>query len=487
MQHHAGWPAMASGTFEAASRRGQIYGGYMAKAKDTVFFCKECGAESAKWSGQCPVCREWNTMVEAPSQSAQRAGAKVMLPGRLLSGAQPKTMSQITAGEEERTATGIEEFDRVLGGGIVAGSLVLVGGDPGIGKSTLLTQVCRRLGLFGCNVLYISGEESLQQIKLRANRLGEFSESVKLLCETDLDIIEEVIKKEAPQVCVIDSVQTMFRPDVSGAPGSIAQVRESTNLLLQIAKGLGISIFVVGHVTKEGVVAGPRMLEHMVDTVLYFEGEPQGPYRILRGVKNRFGSTNDIGVFEMCPEGLKEVRNPSESLLTGRPSDVSGSIVSCSLEGTRPILVEIQALVAKSAFGNPRRSAAGIDYNRLSLLIAVLEKRFGLNFAECDAYINIVGGLKIRETALDLAVAIALASAHLDFVVPSDVIAIGEVGLAGEIRNVGQTEARINEARKMGFKKCIVPASSLKSLKNTDGLNIIGARNIKEAIVAARS
>ena len=467
----------------------------MAKAKDTSFFCKECGFESPKWSGQCPSCGEWNTMVEAPSQTAVKAAVKkpAALGGiagigvlSALSDKHPSMMSEIEAIQNERMATGIAEFDRVLGGGIIKGSLVLVGGDPGIGKSTILTQVCKALSDQAIDVLYISGEESLQQIKLRADRLGTFTEHMKLFCETDLDVIDSVIAENAPQVCIIDSIQTMYRPDVAGAPGSVGQVRESTNMLLQLAKGLGIAIFVVGHVTKEGVVAGPRMLEHMVDTVLYFEGDPQSTYRILRGVKNRFGSTNEIGVFEMMSDGLKEVKNPSEYLLLGRPKDVSGSIVSCSIEGTRQILVEIQALVAKTAFGNPRRSATGIDYNRLNLLIAVLEKRMGLHMSECDVYVNVVGGMKVNETALDLAVIIAMASGTLDFVVPQGMIAIGEVGLSGEVRNVSQIEARINEAAKMGFDTCIVPKASLKNIKKAPDVKIIGVDNVKDAILQAK-
>lgn len=459
----------------------------MAKAKDTVFFCKECGFESPKWSGQCPACKEWNTMVEAPSQAPVKALVRKPSGSLLFNDVKPTPINEITAAPEDRLETGIEEFDRVLGGGLIKGSLVLVGGDPGIGKSTLLTQVCKVLSDKDINVLYISGEESLQQIKMRADRIGSFSGNMKLLCETDLDKNEAIITSEKPDVCIIDSIQTMYRPDVAGAPGSVGQVRESTAMLLQLAKGLGITMFVVGHVTKEGVVAGPRMLEHMVDTVLYFEGESQGTYRILRSVKNRFGSTNEIGVFEMCREGLREVKNPSEFLLMGRPKDASGSIVSCSIEGTRQILLEIQALVAKSAFGNPRRSATGIDYNRLNLLSAVIEKRIGLFLSENDVYVNIVGGLKVNETALDLAVVIALASGYMDFTVPADVIAFGEVGLSGEVRNVSQAEARVLEAKKMGFSTCIVPKASLKSIKKTDGIRIIGVETIKDAVAWAKN
>ena len=450
------------------------------------FFCKECGFESGKWSGQCPSCKEWNTMVEAPSQKPVKAEVRRSSFG-LPCDVKPMVLSEVSAASSERIEVGIEELDRVLGGGIIRGSLVLVGGDPGIGKSTLLTQVCKSLSDKGTDVLYISGEESLQQIKMRADRLGTFTEHMKLFCETDLDRVEEAIKQEKPQVCVIDSIQTMYRPDAAGAPGSVGQVRESTAMLLQLAKGAGIAIFVVGHVTKEGVVAGPRMLEHMVDTVLYFEGEAQGPYRILRGVKNRFGSTNEIGVFEMTQEGLREVKNPSEFMLLGRPVGASGSVVTCSVEGTRQILVEIQALASKSAFGNPRRSAIGLDYGRLNLLIAVLEKRVGINLSECDVYTNIVGGMKINETALDVAIIIALASAALDFVIPESVIAIGEVGLSGEVRNVSQVEARINEAGKMGFKTAIVPKAAIKGLKKASGIEIIGVSNVKEAILAAKS
>ena len=458
----------------------------MAKAKDTVFFCKECGYESAKWAGQCPACHEWNTFVEAPAEQTVKAAVRKV--ASIPSDREKKQvpLADVTATEDERILTHIEEFDRVLGGGIIKGSLVLVGGDPGIGKSTLLTQVCKALSDDGHKVLYITGEESLGQIKLRADRIGSFTENLLVMAETDLDAIEAALSEERPEVAVIDSIQTMYRPDVTGAPGSLGQVRECTALFMQLAKGLTISIFVVGHVTKEGVVAGPRTLEHMVDTVLYFEGEAQGTYRILRGVKNRFGSTNEIGVFEMRSDGLNEVRNPSEFMLMGRPENASGSIVSCSIEGTRPILLEIQALVARTGLGNPRRSSTGIDYNRMNLLIAVLEKRLGFQLSECDAYVNIVGGVRINETALDLAVLIAIASSYLDIIVDAGTIALGEVGLSGEVRNVSMIEARVNEAKKLGFQRCILPKSALKTLQAIDGVELIGVTDVKEAIDRVR-
>lgn len=455
----------------------------MAKAKDTIFFCKECGFESAKWAGQCPACHEWNTFVEAPAQkpaknAAGRAGASL----RFRSEVKPVSMNEIEGTENARLKTGMKELDRVLGGGIIKGSLVLVGGDPGIGKSTLLTQLCKNISDSGHKVLYITGEESLNQIRLRADRIGTFQDSMKLLAETDLSLIEQVIRNELPEVCVIDSIQTMFSSDSTGAPGSVSQVRECTNLLMQTAKGNGVSIFVVGHVTKEGVVAGPRLLEHMVDTVLYFEGDKHASYRLLRGVKNRFGSTNEVGIFEMRSDGLSEVPDPSAFLLTGRPENASGSVVSCSIEGTRPILVEIQALVARSGLGNPRRSSSGIDYNRMNLLIAVLERRLGFHFSESDAYLNIVGGIRINETALDLAAALALASAYLDFTIDPQTVVIGEVGLSGEIRSVSLLEARVLEAKKLGFQTAIVPAIAINGLKNIRGIRILGAENVKDAI-----
>ena len=403
----------------------------MLKNKKVIYFCQECGYESSKWMGQCPGCRAWNTFVEE-TVSSKKSPAGGGAAGTSKKN-DPVKLKDIRLSEDERRLTEIGELDRVLGGGIVPGSLVLVGGDPGIGKSTLLLQVCRNLAQSGNAVLYISGEESLRQIKLRADRLGEFNENLQILCETNLETIREVIERKKPNTVVIDSIQTMFHEDISSAPGSVSQVRESTNILMQIAKGLGISIFIVGHVTKEGNVAGPRVLEHMVDTVLYFEGDRHASYRILRAVKNRFGSTNEIGVFEMRSTGLEEVKNPSEFMLNGKPSGTSGSIVACSMEGTRPILVEIQALVCQSNFGIPRRTAVGTDFNRVNLLMAVLEKKVGIHLAACDAYVNIAGGMKMTEPAIDLGISLAVVSSCKDIVIPDGVMAFGEIGLSGEV------------------------------------------------------
>ena len=394
----------------------------------------------------------------------------------------PAKLSEVSIEKEDRISTGIGELDRVLGGGIVAGSLTLVGGDPGIGKSTLLLQVCRNLAGDGREVLYVSGEESLKQIKLRANRIGTFSDHLKLLCETDLESIEETIRRSKPEVVIIDSIQTMFHGEISAAPGSISQVREATGLFLQLAKGLGVSIFIVGHVTKEGTVAGPRVLEHMVDTVLYFEGDRHASYRLLRGVKNRFGSTNDIGVFEMEAEGLREVLNPSEFMLNGRPENASGSVVACSMEGTRPILVEIQALVCHSNFGIPRRQTTGTDFNRVNLLMAVLEKRLGLQMGNCDAYVNIAGGIKIQEPAIDLGIAMAIVSSFKNRAVSSDMIVMGEVGLSGEVRAVSMIPVRVQEAKKLGFATCVIPSVCMDSVKEISGIKIIGVSHVGEAM-----
>lgn len=448
----------------------------MAKGKNSVFFCQNCGYESSKWMGQCPACKEWNSFVEETiSKSASGKTKK-------LEYMEPSRISEIETNEEERIKTGMQELDRVLGGGIVQGSLVLVGGDPGIGKSTLLLQVCQTLTTQGKTVLYISGEESLKQIKMRALRIGQFTNDLLILCETNLELASEAIKKLKPQVVVIDSIQTMYNEAISAAPGSVSQVRESTSLLMQLAKGNGISIFIVGHVTKEGVVAGPRVLEHMVDTVLYFEGDRHATYRILRGVKNRFGSTNEIGVFEMAEKGLIEVTNPSEYMLEGRPKNASGSVVACSMEGTRPILMEIQALVCQTNFGLPRRTAVGTDFNRVNLLMAVLEKRFGLQLSACDAYVNIAGGIKINEPAIDLAIVMAVVSSYQDKVVDEKTIVFGEVGLSGEVRSISMAEQRVLEAKKLGFTRCIIPKVSSQNLKEIKGIQIIGVENLREAI-----
>ena len=453
----------------------------MAKAKTTVFFCKECGFESSKWLGQCPACKEWNTLVEEPVAKKAPAGRTGGISQRVP--AKPVKLEEVSIEEQDRIPTGYPELDRVLGSGIVAGSLVLVGGDPGIGKSTLLLQMCRNLARDGHRVLYISGEESLKQIKMRASRIGTVSGELLFLCETNLDTIEEAIRETKPEIVIIDSIQTMFREDVASAPGSVSQVRESTSVLMQIAKGLGISVFIVGHVTKEGVVAGPRVLEHMVDTVLYFEGERNASYRILRGVKNRFGSTNEIGVFEMQENGLEEVENPSEYLLSGRPEDASGAVAACSLEGSRPILLEVQALVTQTNFGMPRRTAAGTDFNRVNLLMAVLEKRARVNLSTSDAYVNIAGGIKMNEPAIDLGIALAVVSSYKDQVIDEKTVVFGEVGLSGEVRAVSMAEQRVLEAKKLGFERVILPAVCMKSVEKIGGIALIPVENIQDAIL----
>lgn len=448
----------------------------MAKAKKSVYFCQNCGHEESKWLGQCPMCKEWNTFAEEKvvSIKGQKSSGEKQV--------QAVTLSSVTTDEDERMKTELVELDRVLGGGIVSGSLVLVGGDPGIGKSTLLLQVCQKLSAMNKKVLYISGEESLKQIKLRANRMGEFSENLYLLCETSLNLIQTAIEREKPDVVVIDSIQTMYNEEIGSTPGSVSQVRESTNVFMQLAKGMNIAIFIVGHVTKEGTVAGPRVLEHMVDTVLYFEGDRHASYRILRGVKNRFGSTNEIGVFEMRKEGLVEVENPSEFMLSGKPENASGSVVACAMEGTRPMLMEIQALVCKSNFGMPRRTAAGIDYNRVNLLMAVLEKRVGLPLSGYDAYVNIAGGIRMNEPAVDLGIIMAVASSYKNRPVSEDTIVFGEVGLSGEVRAVTMPEQRVAEAKKLGFKVCVVPEVSLKSIGKVEGIEVIGVKSVNQTM-----
>ncbi len=391
-------------------------------------------------------------------------------------------LSEIDIREDNRVKTGMDELDRVLGGGVVQGSMVLVGGDPGIGKSTLLLQVCKLLSDLGHKILYISGEESLQQIKMRARRIGEFNENLRLLCETNLETISTTIENEKPEAVIIDSIQTMYNEEVSSAPGSVSQVRESTGILMKIAKGSGISVFIVGHVTKDGSVAGPRVLEHMVDTVLYFEGDRHASYRILRSVKNRFGSTNEIGVFEMQERGLVEVKNPSQVMLNGRPTDASGTVVVCSLEGTRPILIEIQALVTKTNFGLPRRTSVGIDYNRVNLLMAVLEKRAGLALGNCDAYVNLAGGMKLGEPAIDLGIVVAIISSYKNRTVDPDTLIFGEVGLSGEVRGVSQAQQRVKEAEKMGFTTCIMPKANLEGLQGEFQIRLIGVGNLKDVM-----
>lgn len=453
----------------------------MAKAKKSVFFCQNCGHEESKWLGQCPACKEWNTFVEekitvsaSGKSGAARSGKETDI--------NIVPLMNVSTDEDERIQTQIQELDRVLGGGIVEGSLVLVGGDPGIGKSTLLLQVCQKLSSINKKVLYISGEESLKQIKLRANRMGEFSGNLFLLCETNLEMIRTAIEKQKPDMVVIDSIQTMYSEEVTSAPGSVSQVRESTNVFMQLAKGMNIAVFIVGHVTKEGTVAGPRVLEHMVDTVLYFEGDRHASYRILRSVKNRFGSTNEIGVFEMRKEGLVEVENPSEFMLSGKPENASGSIVACAMEGTRPMLMEVQALVCRSNFGMPRRTAAGIDYNRVNLLMAVLEKRVGLPLSNYDAYVNIAGGIRMNEPAIDLGVIMAVASSYKNKPVAEDMIVFGEVGLSGEVRAVTMPEQRVAEARKLGFKTCVLPEVCVKNIGHTEGIELVGVKSVAQAM-----
>lgn len=458
----------------------------MAKSKNkTVFFCKQCGYESSKWLGQCPACHEWDSFVEEPVAKAVPGVTSGTVSANKKE-AVPTLLSKVTTDDENRISTQISEMDRVLGGGIVVGSLILVGGDPGIGKSTLLLQMCRNLSNEGKNVLYVSGEESLRQIKMRAQRLGSFKKDLSILCETDLDIISESISKMMPDVVIIDSIQTMYREDVGSAPGSVSQVREATSILMRIAKGLHISVFIVGHVTKEGVVAGPRVLEHMVDTVLYFEGDGGASFRFLRGVKNRFGSTNEIGVFEMRSDGLREVANPSEYMLQGKSENEAGSVVACSIEGTRPILVEVQALVCRTNFNMPRRTSAGTDYNRVNLLMAVIEKRIGLHLGDCDAYINVAGGMRINEPALDMGIVLAVLSSYKNIAIDSKTICFGEVGLVGEVRAVNQAEQRVIEAAKLGFDRCIMPKVNCDSLnidsEQLKGMKLVGVKSIYELL-----
>lgn len=449
----------------------------MAKIK-SVYVCQECGYESSKWMGQCPGCRQWNCFVEEKQTKSKKASASIS--GKTSN--KPQNLSSIVINKEKRIKTQIHELDRVLGGGIVNGSLTLVGGDPGIGKSTMLLQMCQTVGKDDHNVLYVSAEESVAQIKIRAERLEVDTDNLYLISETNLDFIETLIKDTEPDVVIIDSIQTVYSESLNSAAGSVSQVREATGILMRLAKGLGISIFIVGHVTKEGAIAGPRVLEHMVDTVLYFEGERHAAYRILRGVKNRFGSTNEIGVFEMRDKGLVEIKNPSELMLAGRPIEVAGSVVTCCMEGTRPMLIEVQALVSPTNFGMPRRTATGTDYNRVVLLMAVLEKKIGMELASYDSFVNIAGGMKITEPALDLGIICSIASSFRNVPINPKTIVFGEVGLTGEVRAVSMVEKRIIEASKMGFERCILPKANMKHLKDIEGITLNGVDTVEEAL-----
>ena len=453
--------------------------------KKTAFFCQECGYESAKWAGQCPACKAWNTMVEEPvriKSPAGPGGGKGLSGRRMGEAKRPVSLSAIDEVTEIRYSTGFGELDRVLGGGVVKGSMILVGGDPGIGKSTILLQTAGKLSAAGHSVLYISGEESLRQIKLRANRIGEFDDRLKFMCETDLDTITEILMEDKPEIAVIDSIQTMYNSSVGSAPGSVSQVRETTAVLLRLAKEMGITFFIVGHVTKEGTVAGPRVLEHMVDTVLYFEGDRYAAYRVLRGVKNRFGSTNEIGLFEMAREGLREVLNPSEYMLSGRPVGASGSIITCSIEGTRPLLTEVQALVSNTGYPYPKRQATGTDTNRVSLLLAVLEKRLGIHMSDMDVYVNLAGGVRQTEPALDLGIIVAVLSSFKNRPVDEKTMVFGEVGLSGEVRSVTMAESRVMEAYKMGFRTCIMPAGNTRKLKVPEDMKLIGIKGLQQVV-----
>lgn len=452
----------------------------MAKAK-TVFYCTACGNESPKWQGRCPACSAWNTLEEHIEKPAAPGRAKAAPVGMSRT---PKTLHEVDTGSEIRFSTGMNELNRVLGGGAVAGSLVLVGGAPGIGKSTLLLQICNQL----CaerSVLYISGEESERQLKLRAQRLGVAPEKLYILSETRLSDVMEAVENTKPDILIVDSVQTLYNEENESSPGSVSQVKDCTMSMMQLSKSQGITVFVVGHINKDGAIAGPKVLEHMVDCVLYFEGDPNSSYRLLRAAKNRFGSTNEIGVFEMGDSGLIEVPNPSQMLLEGRPEGASGTCVACVMEGTRPVLAEVQALVTKTTFNVPRRAADGFDFNRAVLLMAVAEKRAGLKLNLFDAYINVIGGLRLDEPGADLPVVLAIASSYRDAVIPDDLVAIGEVGLTGEIRTVSNMNQRLGEVARLGFKKVIIPRGGAEKLEIPEGLTIYRVRNLREAIETA--
>lgn len=449
------------------------------KAK-TVFFCSECGFETPKWAGRCAGCGAWNTLVEAPSETKSSASAAKV---KRTSLSRPEKLSELDSRDELRFSTGMKEFDRVLGGGAVRGSLVLVGGAPGIGKSTLLLQICGLMGDSG-KILYLTGEESVRQLKLRADRLGVDAQSLYVLAETDITEAVRAVEELMPDILIVDSIQTMYNPEMSGSAGSVSQVKDCTMTLMQLSKNEGITTFVVGHVNKDGAIAGPKVLEHMVDCVLYFEGERSMSYRILRAAKNRFGSTNEIGVFEMIDSGLREVENPSEMLLSGRPDNSPGTCVTCVIEGTRPILAEIQALVTPSSYNVARRNSNGLDYNRAMLLLAVIEKRGGIAVGGCDAYINVIGGLELDEPAADLAAVLAIASSQHDVPIGNDLAAVGEVGLTGEIRSVSALNQRLAEIARLGFRRCVIPAHVRGDVRAPDGLELISVRNIRAAIAA---
>lgn len=438
----------------------------------------ECGYESPKWMGKCPECDKWNSLVE---EVVEKTASPVIIATSL---SKPQKIRDISMGEDLRISTGLDELDRVLGGGIVKGSMILVGGDPGIGKSTLLLLVSNNISCKGLKVLYVSGEESIKQIKIRAQRINTASDNIYIFSENNMEYIEKTVLEISPDILIVDSIQTVYNPNILSAPGSVSQVRDSTGTLMRIAKGEGIAVFIAGHVTKAGSLAGPRVLEHMVDTVLYFEGDSHMSYRILRGVKNRFGSTNEIGIFEMGDKGLTEVINPSQMFLSGRMQGVSGSTVIASLEGTRPMLVEVQALLSYTNFGVPRRMATGIDYNRVVLLMAVLEKRIGMQLQNYDSYVNVVGGIKLNEPASDLGVLAAIASSYRDIEIDGGTVIIGEVGLAGEVRAVNFIEKRINEAYKLGFTKCVIPYNNYKNIKSSISLNICGVKSVEEMLGA---
>ena len=450
----------------------------MAKAK-TIFVCSSCGYESAKWLGKCPACNEWNSFYEEKVVNSTSSSSSIN--GSRREKAVPKKLKEVEGIETSRTSTGIGELDRVLGGGLVKGSLVLVGGEPGIGKSTLILQLCDKVKGEG-KVLYVSGEESAEQVKIRADRLNINNDDLMFLGETNIDSIQDAITSINPKLVIIDSIQTMYSEEITSAAGTVSQVREITARIMRMCKDNGITTIIIGHVTKDGNIAGPRVLEHMVDTVLYIEGERYFSYRILRGVKNRFGSTNEVGMFEMKNEGMVEITNPSSILISERNDNPAGSVIVASMEGTRPLLIELQALTTPSVFGIPKRTANGIDYNRLAVLIAVIEKRAGIGLGTQDVYLNVVSGIKIGEPAVDLGVVLACTSSYKNVSIPQDVVAIGEVGLTGEVRAVNMIEKRLKEAERLGFKKCIIPESNKKLLKDSFKLDIIGVRNINEAI-----